>query len=580
MRARHSKPSLFKHSKTAFVAVGVFSLFINLLMLTGPLFMLQIYDSVLASGSVPTLVVLSILVAGLYLVLGFLELIRSRLLVRIGHNLDHHNCDPVFTSVLHHSLDPENGSRFSSALRELTTLRQFVSGPGPSTLFDAPWAPLYLAIIFAFHWTMGVLAITGAIVLFIIALLAERLVRSPMSTASGADAKALNHSEAGIRNAEVLSAMGMHLRFAKLWRGFHGKALIFHAKTNDRSGTLTATSKSLRLFLQSAMLALGAWLAIQQSISAGTMIAASIILGRALQPVEQAIGQWRSFVQARQAYSRIVTLLANTPDVENHMALPAPSGPLLASGIQIAIPGKRGLIVEHAEFDVLPGEVLVVIGPSASGKSTLARALVGVWPLVGGEIRLDGSTLDQWNREVIGDHIGYLPQNVELFEGTIARNISRFHEDPDEEEIIEAAKMAGIHHMVLGFSHGYDTVLERDGTNLSAGQRQRIALARAIYKKPALIVLDEPNSNLDNQGDTDLVETLTKLRETNCIVVVIAHRLSVMEAADKVLVLENGRQKAFGPRDQIFARQLEAPLDKLEHLNREFSEKSVRRSRA
>jgi len=543
-----------RRSKYALAATGVFSMFINLLMLTGPLFMLQVYDSVLSSRSTSTLLVLFILIVGLFTVLGLLELIRSRVLVRIGISLDHRISGRVFSAIMRQSLSPEHGKVFAGALHELTVLRQFITGPAPATLFDSPWVPVYLAIIFMFHWTLGLLALAGAAILFTIALLAEVLARKPMRTASAADGKAQHLNETGRRNAESLAAMGMEHRYKSLWLKEHETALLSHGVASDRSGALNSITKSLRLFLQSAMLAVGAWLSIQQIITPGAMIASSIILGRALQPVEQAIGQWRVFVRARLAYHRLNTLLKSSPEPERRMLLPPPKGHLKVRNIRVAAPGKKQLIVDNVNFDLKPGQIMAIIGPSGSGKSTLARALVDVWPSVSGEIRLDGATFDQWNRENLGKHIGYLPQDVELFDGTVKQNIARFHEDPDAEMVIEAATLAGIHEMVLGFENGYDTQIGPHGTNLSAGQRQRVAVARAVYGNPAVIVLDEPNSNLDTQGDAAMVEALIKLRNKKRTIIVIAHRLGLLSAVDYVLVMDSGKQIAFGPRDEIVTR--------------------------
>lgn len=561
MQPSHELALVIRKSKYALTATGIFSLFINLLMLTGPLFMLQIYDSVLASRSVSTLLVLFVLIVGLFIILGLLELIRSRVLVRIGINLDHRINGRVFSAIMRQSLDPAHGKVFANALNELTVLRQFITGAAPAALFDAPWVPIYLVVIFMLHWTLGLLALAGAIILFIFALLAELLAREPMKMASAADGKAQHLYETGRRNAESLAAMGMEQRYKTLWQKEHVTGLLAHGLASDRSGAITSITKSLRLFLQSAMLALGAWLSIQQIITPGAMIASSIILGRALQPVEQAIGQWRVLVRARLAYHRLKTLLQNTPEAERKMLLPAPKGNLKVRNLRVAAPGKKQLIIDNVNFDLEAGQVMAVIGPSGSGKSTLARALVDVWPSVTGEIRLDGATFDQWNREDLGEHIGYLPQDVELFDGTVKQNIARFHPEPEADKVIEAAQLAGIHEMVLGFEEGYDTQIGPHGTNLSAGQRQRMAVARAIYGNPTLIVLDEPNSNLDMQGDAAMVEALIKLRDKKRTVIVIAHRLGLLSAVDCVLVLDGGKQIAFGPRDEIVTRpgQQQAP---------------------
>ncbi len=551
---KHELREALRASSGAFIATGIFSFVINMLMLTGPLFMLQIYDRVLTSRSEQTLVALFILVAGLFAILGMLELVRSRILVRIGTRLDEQLSGRVFEAVMRQSLNPARGAATGGALKELDVLRQFLTGPGPVALFDSPWVPVYIAVIFMFHWTLGVLAVIGATMLFIVAILNDVMSRKPMGEANTALGKANYISEAGRRNAEVLSAIGMMDNFRNLWETDHNEALNKQAQASDRTGALTAFSKSMRLFLQSAMLAAGAALAIQQIVTPGIMIAASIILGRALQPVEQAIGHWRGMIRAHQAYRTLKGLLRATPPYRKKTALPAPRGQLLVKQIRAVAPMTNKPILGGVNFNLKPGQVLGVLGPSASGKSTLARILVGVWPITAGEVRLDGATLDQWTPVERGKFLGYLPQDVELFNGTISQNICRFEPDAEPEKIIKAAQRVGVHEMILQLPNGYDTVLNNLGGNISAGQRQRIALARAIYDDPVLVVLDEPNSNLDARGDEALLQAVKGMRERGQAVIVIAHRLSVLAAVDLLLVLEAGEQRAFGARDDVLAK--------------------------
>ncbi len=540
-------------SRMAFIAIGIFSFVINILMLTGPLFMLQIYDRVLTSRSMPTLIAMIVLVAGLFTILGILELVRSRVLVRIGTRIDERLSGRVFESVMRQSLNPSRDVASAAALKELDTLRQFLTGPGPFALFDAPWVPVYIGVIFLFHWTLGVLAVVGAIILFIVAILNDYLSRKPMAEANTALMKAAHISESGRRNAEVLSAIGMINNFKTLWQADHNTALTKQAQASDRAGALTAFSKSMRLFLQSAMLAAGAALAIYQLVTPGVMIAASIILGRALQPVEQAIGQWRGLIRAIQAYRTLRGLLHMTPPYPEKTALPPPRGKLVLDHVCAVTPAGDKQILTNVGFRLEPGQVLGVIGPSASGKSTLARILVGVWPVAGGEVRLDGATLEQWGPVERGKFTGYLPQDVELFNGTISQNICRFEPNASSEKIVEAAQRVGVHEMILQLPDGYDTVLSNMGGNISAGQRQRIALARAIYGDPVIVVLDEPNSNLDTSGDEALIRAIIAMRERGQSVIVIAHRRGILAAVDFLLVLDSGVQRALGPRDKVLA---------------------------
>ena len=541
-----------KASRFSFVAIGGFSFFINLLMLTGPLFMLQIYDRVLSSRSIPTLIALSMLVAGLFAILGVLELVRTRILTRIGSNIDLRISRRVFDASMALSLSSGGHINSSTPLRELEVARQFLSGPAIPALFDAPWVPVYLGVIFLFHWQLGVLATFAAFVLFVLAWINDFRSKKPAAEISIASAKAHQVADNGRRNAEVITAMAMLNPIRGHWEKEHLNSVVHEATARDRGGSISAISKALRLFFQSAMLASGAALVIFDQVTPGVMIASSIILGRALQPVEQAITHWRGLVQYRAAKKRLDQTLEKMPAHQHHMELPKPEGELLVRGLQIMAPGNRTTILSNINFALKPGDSVGIVGMSASGKSTLSRALVGAWPYAAGEIRIDGATYDQWDPALLGKYIGYLPQDVELFGGTLKENISRFDPDPDENDIINAAKDAGVHEMVKELG-GYDTDIGHMGTKLSVGRRQRVALARALYGDPPLIVLDEPNSNLDVPGEQALQNAIAGMKKRGQTLVIVTHKMSVLKNVDYILELNKGKQLAFGPRDKVLA---------------------------
>lgn len=536
-------------SRRAFVATGIFSLFINILMLAGPLFMLQVYDRVMTSGSIPTLLALSIMTAGLYAIIGALELVRSRIVVRIGVEVDQRVGDRIFEASLRRSVASQGSS--VPALRELDNLRQFLASPGPITFFDAPWTPVYLLVIFLVHWILGLAATIGALLLLALAWVSEARSRGPLAEANKAAAIGIDMAETGQRNAEAITAMGMLSAYRRRWQHANRDALAWQIVAADRLGSLSSLSKTLRLIGQSLMLALGAWLALKNEISPGSIIAGTIIFGRALAPVEQAIGHWRSFLKAFESYRKLDGLLLEEPPAKARTQLPAPKGRLDVANLRVAAPETRQLILAGVNFTVEPGKMVAVIGPSASGKSTLARALVGLWPPFAGHIRLDGARLDQWHAEDLGQHIGYLPQNVELFAGTVRENIARFREDATDEAIVEAAKQAHAHELILALPQSYETQLGAYGTYLSGGQRQRIALARALYGNPALVVLDEPNSNLDRNGDEALSAAVDGMRKRGQAIVLVAHRVQAISKADNLLYIDGGLQRAFGPTAEV-----------------------------
>jgi PrtD family type I secretion system ABC transporter len=543
--------------RSAFIGVGVMSCMINLLYLTGSIFMLEIYDRVLPSRSVPTLVGLVILAGGLYVAQGVLDLIRGRILVRIGTSLDEALSGRVFETVVRLPLIAGGRNEGLQPLRDLDNIRSFLSSMGPGAFFDLPWLPFYLAICFAFHVLIGATALAGAIILVILTILTEFMTRKPAREAMGLAARRNDLAAASRRNAEVLVAMGMSGRLTRRWSVANEKYLTGNQRTSDVAGGLGATAKVMRMMLQSAVLGVGAYLVIHQEATAGVIIAGSILSARALAPVDLAIAHWKGFVAARQSWHRLNRLLGSLPAQGAPTRLQAPSRRLSVESVSIVPPGDQKVIVQDVSFALEAGNGLGIIGPSGSGKSSLVRALVGVWQPVRGKVRVDGAALDQWSSEVLGRYVGYLPQDVELFAGTVAQNICRFDPDAIAENIIAAAKEAGVHEMIVKMSEGYETQVGEQGVSLSAGQAQRVALARALYGEPFLIVLDEPNSNLDTEGDEALTRAVRAARERGAIVVVVAHRPIGIEAVDMLLVLKDGRMQAFGPKDQVLGQVLQ-----------------------
>ena len=529
---------------------------VNVLALTSPLFMLQVYDRVLASGSVPTLVGLSVLAAGLYLFQAGLDIIRARVLLRVGEHFDGALCGRVHDAVVRLPLLARMPGDGLQPLRDLDNVRGFLSGQGPTALFDLPWMPLYLAICFLFHFWIGMTALVGAAVLVLLTLLANTLSQRPVRDGIAHNMARNGLLEASRRNAEVVQALGFGARLEARWRQANADYLHANRRAGDIAGGLGSLSKTLRVMLQSAVLGVGAWLVIEQQATGGVMIASSIMVGRALAPIDLAIASWKPFLMARHSWKRLQDLLGRIPPVPETMALPAPHKELRVENVTILPPGEKRPTVTGIGFALEAGSALGIIGPSGSGKSTLSRVLVGAWPAAGGKVRLDGASLDQWDREALGRHIGYLPQGVELFDGTIADNIARFEEDADPNAIVAAAQAAGAHELILRFEDGYRTRIGEGGSLLSAGQRQRIGLARALYRNPFFVVLDEPNANLDAEGEAAVVRAIAAVRAHGGIAVVVAHRPSAIGAVDRVLVMEGGRQKAFGPREAVLGQVL------------------------
>jgi ATP-binding cassette subfamily C protein len=543
--------------RSAFIGVGVMSCMINLLYLTGSIFMLEIYDRVLPSRSIPTLVGLVILAGGLYIAQGALDLIRGRILVRIGTSLDETLNARVFETVVRLPLMVGGRNEGLQPLRDLDNVRSFLSSMGPGAFFDLPWLPFYLAICFAFHVMIGVTALVGAIILVALTIATEFMSREPAREAMGLAARRNDLAATSRRNAEVLVAMGMSGRLTRRWSEANEKYLAGNQRASDVAGGLGAIAKVMRMTLQSAVLAVGAYLVIHQEATAGIIIAGSILSARALAPVDLAIAHWKGFVAARQSWHRLNRLLVSLPAQSTPTQLQDPSKRLSVEGVSIVPPGDQKVIVQEVTFVLEAGSGLGVIGPSGSGKSSLVRALVGVWQPVRGKVRLDGAALDQWSSDALGRHVGYLPQDVELFAGSVAQNICRFDPEAGSAAIIAAAKEAGVHEMIIKMRDGYDTQIGEQGTALSAGQAQRVALARALYGDPFLIVLDEPNSNLDTEGDEALTRAVRSARERGAVVVVVAHRPIGIEAVDQLLVLRDGRMQAFGPKEQVLGQVLQ-----------------------
>ncbi|MCG8692332.1 MAG: type I secretion system permease/ATPase [Minwuiales bacterium] len=538
-------------SRGAFVAVALFSLFHNLLLLTVPLYMLQIYDRVLTSGSEATLMMLTIVAFGMLLASALLELVRSRVLTRLAMRLDDRLNANVLAATHRLRLDrvQQDGQPL---IRDLDIVRAFFGGNGLVALLDIPWTPVFIVVIFLFHPLLGWIALGGAVLLCGLGVLNELATRKPLREALREHAKGQTFAETSLQNGDVVEAMAMLPGIHRRWRDHHERSLLLQTKLSDRLGTIAAFAKFARQGLQIAMLGLGAYLALQQVITAGVMIAASIILARALAPVELSIMGWRGFVQARESLARLRKAVASATLNNNAMRLPKPTGHIAVEHLFAAPPGVAKPVLQNVTCNLQPGQILGVIGPSAAGKSTLARVLVGVWQPKSGHVRLDNADIATWDRRQLGPCIGYLPQDVELFDGSIKENIARF-ELPVAERIVAAARRAGVHDMILGLPNGYNTRIGDSGCVLSGGQRQRVALARALYGDPVLIVLDEPNANLDSDGDHALRCALEALKAEQKTVVIISHRLNVLAVADQLMLLRDGSVERSGPRAEVLA---------------------------
>jgi ATP-binding cassette subfamily C protein EexD len=546
--------------RSSFVAAGVFSFFINMLMLTPAIYMLQVYDRVVSSGSHSTLVMLTLIVMLLFITLGGLEWVRSQILVRISTRLETLLDKRLFDVSYKQALYSGGGNVSAQPLADLTGIRQFMTGNGLFAFFDAPWLPIYLAVMFMFHIWFGWVGVFSAIVLVIIAIVNERMTKKPLAEANKVSMESRAYVDRNLRNAEVIESMGMLPSIWNRWQEKQKSILHHQAVASKKAGLLTSMSKTFRMTVQSLILGLGAYLAIEHEITPGLMIAGSILLGRALAPIDILIGTWKQFVTARGQYARLNELLSKLPADKERMSLPAPKGRLSVENVVITPPGSRIPAVKNISFEVAVGELVGVVGPSAAGKSTLVRAILGIWPVASGKVRLDGADVFTWNRDELGPHLGYLPQDIELFEGTVSGNIARLG-DVDPEKVVVAAKKAGVHEMILRLPDGYDTVIGVSGGGLSGGQRQRIGLARALYDSPRMIVLDEPNSNLDEQGEQALANALKSIKAEGSTVIIISHKPNVIALMDKLLVMQDGALTAYGPTAEVL-KGLKANMQK------------------
>ncbi len=535
--------------KGTFITIAVFSAIVNVLMLVPSLYMLQVYDRVLGSQNEITLLMLTLLLLGAYLFMGGLELIRSFVLVRVGASFDMHLNKRVYTAAFEQNLRRAGGNA-GQALQDLTNIRQFLTGSALFAFFDAPWFPIYLFVIFMFNTSLGVFSVCGTAILVVLAYVNEVVSRQPLSDANTMAVASSNLATNNLRNAEVIESMGMLPNLMARWMKMHGKFLQLQAEASEKAGVVGAITKFVQISLQSLVLGFGALLAIEGKMTPGMMIAASILVGRALSPVQQVIAVWKTWSSTRSAYMRLSALLADNPQRREGMDLPAPLGGMTLEAVTAAPPGIMVPVLKGLNFAILPGDVLGVIGPSGSGKSTLARLMVGVWPAAAGKIRLDGADIYQWNKDQLGPHIGYLPQDIELFAGTVGENIARFGAI-EPELVVRAAKSAGVHDMILHLPQGYDTRLGDGGGGLSGGQKQRLGLARALYGDPSFVVLDEPNSNLDDAGEQALVQAVAGLRQRGKTVILITHRTSVISSTNKLLLLRDGVAQMYGPTDQV-----------------------------
>lgn len=548
-----------KDIKSYFIYAGFFSAAINILMLVPVMYMLQVYDRVVSSGSVSTLAMLTILMVALLAAAGGFDWVRSMILISAGNRIERNLRRRVSDASFRMSLISGGIAGSAQAYSDLSSLRQFLTGNGLFAFFDAPWFPIYVGVMFAFHPWFGISAIIAGIIMVILAYTNEILTSKKLKEANTIAAR-LNSQIAGtLRNAEVVAAMGMADNIRTQQDVKSDEILKLQTEASRSAGIVSNSSKYFRMIMQSILLGMGALLALRQEISPGMMIAGSLLLGRALAPIDLLVGTWKGFSVARAQYERLGQMLEQLPLLPENMQLPAPQGNLLVEQIVVVPPGAKVPAVKGVSLELKAGESLGIVGPSASGKSTFARALLGIWPAVNGKVRLDGADITSWDRTELGPYIGYLPQDIELFDGSISENICRFGEI-NAEKIVAAAKLAGVHELILRLPQGYDTVIGASGGALSGGQRQRIGLARAVYGNPILLVLDEPNSNLDDQGEKELVEALQRIKSRGCTIVVITHRTMVLQNIDKILVLKDGLAVGFGPRDQVLA-SLMAPSE-------------------
>lgn len=535
--------------KKIFITIGAFSAVINLLMLVPSIYMLEVYDRVLASRNEYTLLMLTVMILGLYGLTSFLEHVRSMVVIRVGARLDGFLNNRVYTAAFEQNLK-KSGVNAGQALNDLTVIRQFVTGNGLFAFFDAPWFPIYLLVIFLFSFWMGLFAFCATAILIVLAWINELVSKKPLGEANTIAVNSSNIATNNLRNAEVIEAMGMLPNLRARWFEMHQKFLSLQAEASQRAAAVSAVTKFVQVSVQSLILGLGALLVINGSVTSGMMIAGSILLGRAMSPVQMIIGVWKQWRGVMSSYERLTQLLMSNPPRKAGMSLPEPIGNVSVETVTAAPPGSQMAVLKNVSFALNSGDTLGVIGPSGSGKSSLARLLVGVWPSAAGTVRLDGADVYRWNKDELGPSIGYLPQDIELFAGTISENIARFGEVVPE-KVIKASQLAGVHDLILHFPQGYDTQIGDSGSGLSGGQKQRIGLARALYGDPAVVVLDEPNSNLDDAGEASLSRAIVAMRQAGKTVIIISHRPSILQITNKLLLLRDGIVQAFGPTDQV-----------------------------
>lgn len=541
-----------KACKGSFLSVGFFSLFVNALMLAPTFYMIQVSGRVVPSSSTSTLIMLTLILTIMMLTLGSLEWVRSRIMVRISNRLDALLSRDIYRASFKKALSTGGMDASAQSLNDLTSLRQFLTGNGLFAFFDAPWLPIYTAVMFLFHPWFGWMTVGAAVVLVVLAFLNHRYTGKALTEANQQSVRATLQTTKNLRNAEVIESMGMLDTLMTRWAVYQRRVLVLQSQASDKGGIITSISKTFRTWAQSIMLALGAYLVITHEINPGLLMAGSLLLGRALSPIDQMIGSWKGFVAARVQYGRLNDTLEKLNAEPQRMALPDPEGHIQVENLVIAPPGAKAAVIRNMSFVTPAGSIVGIVGPSAAGKSTLARALLGIWPPQHGTVRLDGADIAAWDKQKLGPHLGYLPQDIELFEGTISDNVARFGK-VDPEKVVLAARVAGVHEMILQLPDGYDTVIGSEGINLSGGQRQRIGLARAIYGSPRLIVLDEPNSNLDDVGEKALAVALQKIKETGATVFIISHRPSILSRLDRIMVMNAGTITMYGARDHVIA---------------------------
>ncbi|WP_439852056.1 type I secretion system permease/ATPase [Pseudomonas syringae] len=541
-----------KACKGSFISVGFFSLFVNALMLVPTFYMIQVSGRVVPSSSTPTLIMLTLIMTILMITLGSLEWVRSRIMVRVSNRLDVLLSRDVYRASFKRALSSGGMDASAQSLNDLTSLRQFLTGNGLFAFFDAPWLPIYTAVMFMFHPWFGWMTVGSALVLVVLAYLNQRYTGKALVEANQQNITANLQTTKNLRNAEVIESMGMLDTLMARWGKRQRRVLVLQSDASDKGGIISSISRTFRNWSQSIMLALGAYLVITHQVNPGLMMAGSLLLGRALAPVDQIINTWKGFVAARVQYNRLNETLEKLNNEPDRMALPDPEGHIQVENLVVAPPGAKAPVIRNISFVAPAGTIVGIVGPSAAGKSTLVRALLGIWPAQHGTVRLDGADISAWDKQKLGPHLGYLPQDIELFEGSISDNIARFTK-VDPEKVVLAARTAGVHEMILQLPDGYDTVIGSEGVNLSGGQRQRIGLARAIYGSPRLIVLDEPNSNLDEVGERALSVALQLIKESGATVFIVSHRPNILSRLDRVMVMNAGTITLYGARDQVIA---------------------------